>query len=509
MASNEKKKKENQDESVKSEFVRRFKANPFVFIGTIVILIIVVIAFVLVPAIVPNSQGDGIDLTFGSYNKIPISYVQGNYFWQIQRNLAQQYQSNLDESNYQFVLYQIWRQAFEMAAVQTAVLSEMKQAGYTAPEDVVNREVAQLPQFQENGRFSAAKYRQMDNNSRMSLWRQVQDSIAAAYYISDITGLKSSSQETAFISSMASPQRRFEYAVFPMSSYPDSEIAAYVQTNPRLFRVTHLSRITVNSGEREARQILASIQEGITTFEDAAKTSSQDGFAESGGDMGIRIAYELTSDITDESAREGVINLAKGSFSDVIQLSENSWVFFRAEEEPRQADTGDAALMTKIRSYIMAYERGRAEDWIIAEAQKFNADVREKGFDSALADHVMEKKSFGPLPVNYGDTAIFASVTSSDAPELSGAGTNENFWRTGFTTPLNSPSEPMVMGDNVVVLYPLEETSQDPENAGFIEMYFSYWLSNASEQTINSHFLSSGKLDDRFWDVFQTIWNTN
>jgi hypothetical protein len=506
MASKEKKK---QDETVKSEFIRRFKANPFVFVGTIVILIIVVIAFVLVPAIVPETQGSGVDLTFGFYNKAPISYVQGNYFWEVQRSLAQQYQSNLDETNYQFVLYQIWRQAFEMAAVQTGVLDEMKRAGYTAPEDVVNREVAQLPQFQENGRFSAAKYRQLDNNSRMSLWRQVQDSIAVEYYVSDITGLKSSSQEVTFISSMASPQRRFDYAVFHLNSYPDSEITAYMKANPRLFRVTHLSRITVSSGEREARQILNSIQEGTTTFEDIAKTSSQDGFSENGGDMGIRMAYELIPDITDEAAREKVINLVQGSFSDVIQLSENNWAFFRAEEEPRQADTGDAALMSKIRSYIMSNERGRAEDWLIAEAQKFNADAREKSFDSALADRAMEKKSFGPLPVNYGDTAIFPSVTS-DAPELNGAGTNENFWRAGFTTPLNVPSEPVVIGDNVVVLYPLEETSQDPESAGFIEMYFSYWLSNASEQTINSHFLTSGKLDDRFRDVFQTtIWSSN
>jgi hypothetical protein len=508
MASKEKKLPEKKDDSsFKNEFIRRFKANPFIFIGTIVILVIVIVAFVFVPAIVPETQGT-IDLTFGFYDKTPISYVQGNYFWEAQRSLAQQYQSNLDESNYQFVVYQIWRQAFEMTVVQAGMLDEMKRAGYTAPEDVVNREVAMLPQFQENGRFSAAKYRQMDNTSKLALWRQVQDSITAQLYLSDVTGLKSPSQEAAFVSSMASPERRFDFVFFPISSYPDSEIAAYVQANPRLFRVTHLSRISVSSGEREARQILASIQDETTTFEDAARANSQDALAENGGDMGIRMAYELTSDITDESVREGIINLAKGSFSDVIRLSENTWAFFRAEEEPRQADTGDAALMAKVRNYLMGYERGRAEDWLLAEARKFIADVKENGFDSAAANRAMEKKSFGPLPVNYGSAALFPSVPS-DIPELSSAATNEIFWTIGFSTPLNSPSEPVVLGDYVAVLYPLEETVQDSEDSGFIEMYFPYWLTSSAEQTINSHFINSSKLDDRFWDVFQYIWNTN
>ncbi|AEF81309.1 peptidylprolyl isomerase [Leadbettera azotonutricia] len=510
MALKEKKLPEKQEESIKNDFVRRFKANPFIFIGTIVILIIVIVAFVLVPAIVPSAQGGaGLNLTFGSYNKAPISYVEGNYFYQVQQNMAQQYQSSLTESNYQFVLYQIWRQAFESAVVHAGILDEMKQAGYVAPEDVVDREVALLPEFQENGRFSAAKYRQLDNNRRLALWRQVQDSVSVGHYVQDLTELKVSSQESSFVSDLASPQRKFDLVAFPVSAYPDSEVVSYAQANPQLFKVTHLSRITINSSERDARQILGSIQDGTTTFEDAAKANSQDSFTENGGDMGIIMAYELASTISDETIRQGIVNLSRGSFSDVLAIGEKSWAFFRAEEEPHNADTSDTSVVDKIRSYVMSFERGKAEDYTLAEAEKFTADAREAGFDSAIGNRAIEKKSFGPIPVNYGDTSLFPSVSSSGVTELGNASTNENFWQAAFGTSINSPSSPFVLGDNVIVLYPTEETVSDPEFNNYIGLYYSYWLNDSVQQGVSSYFLSNGKLDDRFWDVFQHIWNTN
>jgi hypothetical protein len=165
------------DKETKSELVRRFKENPFVFIGTIVVLIIVIIAFVLVPAIVPEAGGINADLSFGTYNKAPITYVPGNYFAQMQESYARYMQSSMDSSNSQYVNYQIWHAAFEETVIHTAILQEMQRAGYTAPQALVDREVALLPQFQENGRFSVTRYRALDNASRLSLWREVQESL--------------------------------------------------------------------------------------------------------------------------------------------------------------------------------------------------------------------------------------------------------------------------------------------------------------------------------------------
>ena len=503
MASKEKKQPEKTDDSIFKEFVRQFKARPFIFTGTFVVLVIVVVAFVFVPAIVP-SQGRVIDLNFGSYNKIPISYVEGNYFYQVQQNLARQSQSgDLDAANYQITLYRIWREAFEAAVVHTAILDEMNRAGYSAPSSVVDRTVAMMPDFQDNGVFSSAKYRSMDSNRRMALWRQIRDSITAQYYISDVTWLKTPSKEGDFIASMSSPQRSFDMVSFPVNSYPDSEISEYVRNNPSLFRITHLSKITITSSEREARQVLASIQNGNETFEDAARNKSRDYYAENAGDMGNRMVFELLLEIPNESDREHVLGLSRGSFSNVIKYADGAWVFFRAEDNVREADSGDPVIMDRIRNYIMTYERGRAEDWARDEAEKFCADARQNDFDSAVNDRVMAKQSFGPVPLNYGDIVLFPSLQSSGISELNYAGQNERFIQACFVTPVGVPSDPVVVGSNVVVVCPLEEIIPDEEETGFISMYYSYWLTQSFEQDLREYFLYNGKLDDRFWDIFQ------
>jgi hypothetical protein len=507
MASKNKKIPEKEDESSTAEFIRRFKAKPFIFIGTFLVLILIIIAFVFLPAIVP-SYGQSIDLNFGSYNKIPINYVDGNYFYQVQQNLARQYQSSIDTVNYQETLYYIWRGAFEAAVVNTAILDEMKRAGYVTPNDVVDTQMALLSDFQENGRFSVNKYRAMDNNTRMSIWRQIRDSIAVNYYTSDLTNLLVPASETAFISAMGSPERSFDMVSFSIYAYPDSEIEAYVRAFPDMFRIAHLSRITVYSSEREARQILNSIQSGTDTFENAARNMSRDTYADNSGDMGNRMIFDLAAEIPSIQL-DGLLTLPRGSLSDVIRLSNDSYAIFRVEETTRQADIQDYATMDKIRNYMMTYQRGRIEDWLVSEAEVFVEHARAVGFDSAIADYEISKGTFGPLPLNYGNTSLFSSVSGTGISALydefsrTNAGTNDRFWQAAFTTPLLTPTVPIVIGTNVVVLYPYEESQADEYNTSLIQMYYSYWLSNAAEADIQYYFMSNPKLDDHFWDIFQ------
>jgi hypothetical protein len=499
MAFKEKKAVSKEKNPAEPEFIRRFKANPLVFIGTIIILIIVIVAFVLVPAIVPEyGGGGGADLTFGSYDKVPITYVPGNYFAQYYSMVAQYRQNTMDPDNYQLAGYQIWREAFEAAALHTAILQEMKQSSYTVPAGIVDQEVAQLPQFQENGRFSAALYQRLPNNERLTLWRQVQDDLAKERFRSDVTGLLKSSGEGTFIGKMASPQRSFDMVSFSVDSYPDSELAVYAAEHPELFRTTHLSKITINASEREARQILDSIQNGTTTFEDAARTHSQDSYAERGGDMGIKLAHELTQEITEEGDREKIVILGKGAYSDVIKLA-SGWAFFRAEEAVQPADVSDSATLEKVRSYVQGFERGRMEDWAIAQARDFIGMANNAGFAEALNSKGLEKRSFGPVPVNYGNIDLFTTLGSFSVPELASASSNENFWKTAFSTPVNTLSEPLVQGGNVLVLLPASETDAEESSVeGIASTYTSYWLSYMTDQSIRTYFLTSKKMKDEF-----------
>ena len=502
MVSKGKKKPNPAENPGQGEFIRRFKSNPLVFIGTFVILIIVIVAFVLVPAIVPNAGGANVDLTFGFYDKIPISYVQGNYLAQVQSNYARYMQGSINESNALSISSQIWRSAFEETVTHIAILQEMKKAGFVIPPELVDKEVRSLPEFQENGRFSVTQYRRLDKATRMSLWKDVRDSLIARRYISDVSGLRQPSQEAAFIGAMASRERTFDMAVFPLSSYPVEEITAFAAGSQDLFKTVHLSKITVNSNEREIRQILTAVEEGSQSFEEAARTHSQDNFAESGGDMGIKMAYELTEEIPDDLERESVLGLARGAVSPIVKVP-SGWAFYRAEETPAPADLTDQDTVEKIRTYLTAFRRGIMDDWLIGQAEQLIALAEEKGFDIAAGELGWAKQNFGPVALNYGNFSLFKSLSTDTAPELAAASSNENFWQTAFSTPLQSPSTPFMLGDNVLVLFPLEEnTLEESDIESIVSSFTSYWINNNTDRGIRDSFIRSEKLEDNFWTTY-------
>jgi hypothetical protein len=510
MASREKKQLVREENPARGEWIRRFKTNPFIFIGTILILVIVIVAFVVAPAIVPEAGGSGVDLTFGYYNKVPISYVPGNYLANVQANYARYMQGSINESNYQTISQMIWRQAFEDTVIHVAILEAMDQAGYVAPETVVDREVAQLSQFQENGRFSAARYRSLSAADRIALWKEVRESIVKNRYLDDIFSLRLPSAEAGFVRAMSARTRSFSMASFSLDSYPDEEIAAYAESEPDLFRTIHLSRITITSSEREARQVLDSVKNGTQTFEEAARTQSQDSYAERGGDMGTQMAYELVSEAPDSAERETVIATTVGEYSPLVKVP-SGWAFFRADEEPRAVDTEDPANIAKIRSYMRNFERGRMEDWLFAQARLLTDAAAEDGFDAAVAASGAQQRDFGPLPLNYGGVAItdsaqgknlFPALSAEQISELVPAESNENFWRAAFFTPLETPSEPLVVGDNVLVLYPKEEIIQDEADTEGIMTFYSTWVSSGAETSLRSYFMKSDKLEDKFFETY-------
>jgi hypothetical protein len=302
---------------------------------------------------------------------------------------------------------------------------------------------------------------------------------------------------------MAAVQRSFDMAAFSVDAYPESEYEAYIQEHPDLFRSVHLSMITVNSNEREARQILNSIKNGETTFEDAARSYSKDGYADKGGDMGIKMIHELSIDIPEDAAREQAAALARDEYSDIIKTG-SSWAFFHANDALQEADASDPAVMDKVRSYVRNYERGRMEDWATAQAESFIALANEIGFEEALAEQRMEKRSFGPIPLNYGSVELFTDITSQSVTELASAANNENFWKVAFHTPVKSPSRPLVQGSNVLVLWVTEETEIEAEAVESIVSAYNSgdWLDYMSGTALQQYFMNSPKLEDKFLDIY-------
>ncbi|MDR1788172.1 MAG: peptidylprolyl isomerase [Treponema sp.] len=502
-------KKDKHDETVQENLLRRFKSNPFLFIGTVLILIIVIVAFVLVPAI-PDGGLGGSDLNFGAYNKVPINYVPGNYMAQVRAWYEYNYMRDVSESSYQGMQYQMWRTAFDETVLRMGILDEVKAAGYTPPKNEVDREEATNPDYQENGVFSQRRYNETSRLARIKSWQNTRDNLSTSMYSTDQNRVKTPSKEAAFIEGMASPVRNFDLAIFAFAAYPDSEVRAYGEEHDDLFRSVHLSVITLAS-EDEARRLLETIASGAVTFEEAAKTNSKDSYADRSGDMGIKAAHEFAAEIPDETERAAVLALEKGATSGIVKVPAG-WAFFRAEEAPAAPDLADETALGKVRTYLVDFERGRIEDWLLARAEAFRAEAAAGGaaFDRACAAFGIEKKTFGPLALNYGDAQIggggplFPSAASFGISELSSAAKSEPFWRAAFRTPVGAPAAPLVLGDNILVIFPTSEAPNTaaPAAGTTHEQAITSWIDSNAQQDLRAYFLQNPKLEDRFMDTY-------
>ena len=490
-----------------SEMARRFRSNPLVFIGTFFILILVVVAFVFItPAgAVFGGMGDG-DLTFGRYDGVPISYSPGNFFARQYDASFRQMQMWMGGELPEWAHGYVWRQSFEAAALHAAILRTMQRAGYEPPSRVVDREMAGLPIFTDNGVFSPALYRQMDENRRLALWRQVREDVIRTRFLDDAEGLHVPSAEADFFGRMASTERGFDVAVFSVDAFPDSEVAAFAERNPDLFRSTHLSIMTINGSEREARRIRDSVVSGETDFAEAARTHSSDMFANWGGDMWPRMAHELRSDIPDEGMLEAALALSAGEYGELTRTPAG-WVFFRAEDDTRAADLDDPTVMSGVRSYMGGFERGMMEDWAIARAREFAELVAKLGFDGASAEWPdLDGRNLGPVPINFGAVDLFPSIGAQGEDDLAGASDNENFWNVAFSTPLGRPSEPVVQGGNVLVLVPSSETEAPGLSVGSVSDGYAGWLSGTNWQMLQRHVMDSPKFEDRFDEAYSRLF---
>jgi hypothetical protein len=300
--------------------------------------------------------------------------------------------------------------------------------------------------------------------------------------------------------------------LFPRTSYPDAEVASYGASNPAPFRMVHLSRIVISSNEKEAGQIRDSILNGRTNFEDAARTQSIDTASkDQGGDMGVRMAYDIYSMIPDENERMAVLALKSGEYSEVVK-DPNGWAFYRVEADPYAADLSQSSNLEKVRSYMSDQAGGVMEEWLVDRAEEFISLSREAGFEQAAVETGIELKQFGPVSLNYGNLQIFNALDPNDVV-LAQAVPNENFWRTAFSIPVNTPSSPFTLGTDVVVLEAVEETIKTDEDKNFTsDLYTNFRQYNMDKIDIRTAVTGSKKTRDNFFLTYfklQMLSNVN
>lgn len=473
------------------------------------IVVMVIIGVSMIGTLAPTGL-DGAQpgtVVFGAFDGQEISYSPTNYFGAAYQWHYRDQTSRLPEDTDQRVLqYQVWQRAYRDALVHAAQVSAAAAGGVHVSQQRVDRGfIESIAAYEDLAEMPVA--------TREGNLERVRELMVRQRYVDDLTGGRlSSGAEVAFYEEMIGHERRFEFVSLAYDAYPDAEAAAYGEANAADFRRIDLSRIELRSGADAAAQIRERILSGSATFEDQARAHSQDQFRDQGGDAGFRYFHDVSGDFTDRQTAEQVFALAETEVSEVLAgRQDDVFYLYRADSRVIEPDFTDPDTIAAVRDYLLTQERGRVEDYILAQGDRFAVAASQSDFQAAADEAGLTVHATEWFPINFRNAVSWRPVAAADGqPLLTGAADFEEFFQQGFALQRTGDvSPPIRMGDRVVVLRLTEERQTAPEDLQTVAggSAFEWFTAQALNADLEQWIGASGLWEDNFGPAFAAITN--
>ena len=493
-------------EAVSETIEKRKQLHPALYGFSIVVLVVIVVTFVAAGPGGPMSRGgaggSGYSV-FGSYDGKEISYYQGSYFAQERDRLANQVRNDASKDT-RATAQMVWYQAFINTAEHVAILLQAERAGVQISEDAVDKALLAYPGYlDENGKFSETRYRATSASDHEATRKLNRESMKSNIFVSDLmSGVKNGPQELEFIKAMAGAERSFTFVSWPFASFPVEQVRTYGQSNAPRFVKIKLSRILVKSGESQATEIRKKILDKTSTFEELAKTYSKDDYADKGGDMGWRYAYDVEADFGSKDVAQKVLTLKTGELTDVLKGT-FGWLIYRADSEPANPDFSSAAVLEDVKNYLTRYEKGKIEDYFNAKAAQLAQSAEATGFERAAQQAGLKAVPTEFFPLNLGSVFSFAPVRAiPDTETPTNAIYSDDFFLRAFSLGKDQVSSPVVLDDRVLVLKLKGEQKLPDTTAGLLGSWVTYIASQSVQVDLGAALMSPDKLTDSFASAF-------
>jgi parvulin-like peptidyl-prolyl isomerase len=493
--------------TVSESIEKSHHTHPLIYVGTIAILVVVVVTFILAGPGGPMGRGGGAaggSIVFGSYEGHNIAYTPGGYFAQQRDRLAAQVRQNSQQQNTEALAQAIWYQAFQQTALHVAILTLGQTAGLQISNDAVDKALLTYPGYlDENGKFSEERYRQASPEEKAATRKLYEENLMTSQIATDIlTGVKTGSKESSFIVSMVRPERSFQFVSFPFASFPQAEVRKYGEANVSRFRKIKVSRILIKSSEADAEQIRRKIIDKTSTFEELAKTYSKDAFADNGGDMGWRYAYDLQADFENKDTANQIFALKTGELSNVLKGT-YGWMIYRCDAAATNPDFSNPSVLDDVRAYLTKYEKGKIEDYFNERATQLSRLSAQIGFQKAASQDGLKMMRTDFFPVNYLNVFSFAplnAIPQSDTP--TNAVYSDEFFYRAFSLGKDQVSTPVVLDDQVLVLKLLAERQIPDTTVNLLGSWLDYVAGQSAQTDLTADLMAPGKLTDNFQQVF-------
>ncbi len=480
-------------------------------IGAVIILVISAIVFIPFGGYeVINALFSDRDVpVFGSYDGQKITYEKGSTFTNVTENLAERYKAygmQVDSSSY----YYLFNQAFSETVKDMAYLDKIAQAGYSVPEEAVNRRM--INYFtDENGNYSPKLYNQTDKTTKKSLregivktleYNRFRDDLLGSSTLSvkdsPLYGIKTSSKESSFLSELGKEKHSFKYVAFNTEDFPEEEAIkwAKLDNNKDKFVKYNMSAISMEN-EEDAKALLKQLNSNEITFEDALTEKSANYYTDGDGKLARPYLYQLEISIPEKEDVQKVTGLTSGAISDVIATA-RGFTIFRKDGAETAADFSNEETVSIITTYIKTNEHGYIEDYYSNIAKDFTAQAALSSFEEASANFNVTVSETEAFPLNYGSSSLYGTVPSENT-ELANLSTNEDALQKIFSLKNGETSEPVVLSSNVLVFRctginkdSSDQTAEDLSNK-LNDINYS-----CAEQTL----MTSSKVENNVWNAY-------
>ena len=463
-----------------------FKKNTLA-IGSIIILIFSIIAFVFVPA-AGGQWGSNTKTMLGKWKNKQLDYTADGLFFQEYRKLhysaeTRGYLRSDNKVQQEFVERQIMHAAFNASMIQLAAQEEALNAGFYLPDKNINK--ALIPYYTDStGAYSEKLYTQTSEQQRLANRRQVIDYLTAQRCIEDnfgtydnIFGLKTSSAETAFVQKMAEKERIFKYVVFEESQFPQEKIRAYGEEHTDLFAEHNLLMLTFNSQE-DANKTAQALQKDEITFEDAVVTNSTKLGTDSTGKLLSPYRTTVNRTFPESKDLDTVLKLDVDEVSPVVKTS-SGYAIVKCTAPVTAADFTLPETQDRVLSYMKSNERGIIEDYLEQKAKTFIEAAKIGGFSQEASVNDLVVQTSNPITLNYGNAAMLPQISYQSDTFFSAGIRNETFFKKAFALKQGEISEPVLLDSNVLVLQLEEEKagSEETKNniANSYRQFASFW----------------------------------
>ena len=455
----------------------------FAWWAGVIVLILISITFIL-PATGVTSLFMDSSLEFGRYNGESISYENGSYMYNQFYNLYMQYGGSMDQ-------YSILSQAYYNTVMNVALTQKAEAAGLYVSEEMINAGIINSGYYNnDSGVFDESLYQAAGVSERTSVYNSVRDMLPASTVINDVSTVRSSDAEKAFVSSMASHGRTFDYAAFNYENYPAESVAQYVNSNPQPFMQLALTSLSFTT-QQEAQSAVD---------EAAADPASFDAKAEemSASSQNV-LLYSLENAVGQESAN-AVFSAQEGSILGPY-ASGSSYLVCRVDGTPAMADLADEETAASVRSYINANDAALITDWAAAEADRFYQEA-QTDFDAAVQDFGITVTNVGFTPVSNNSSMILSGLSSTDPNGLLSSAANSD---SAYEASLFSSAEGTVLApvsvQNGVIVTRVNAETEDTANSSFVETFYDYASGSLAQSDLQSAVLTSPDFEDNFYTV--------